>query len=248
MKKIFIAVCMLVLTGCSKDSDISSASETGKNGSIARFAIKGDLMYAIDLNYLRVFNISDSDHLQLVQSTEVDYGLETIFIYDHYIYLGAVNGVYVIEINNPTNPVQLEKIEHHISCDPVVVQNNIAYSTQRVSATGCGNNWMTSALAIYDVSDVNNPVLRNQLSLSGPYGLAIENHNLFVCDPLQGGIIVFDITDPIHPEQHAIATVSEPRDLILNYPYMLVATENTFELFNYADPLNIHHVSTFDLY
>jgi len=248
MRKIIFLITVILFAACGKNDVSTVGDATGKNGSITRFAIKDNLMYAIDINYLRVFDISDGDNPVLVQSMEVAYGIETIFIYENYIYLGAVDGVYVIDINNPISPHQLQKIEHHITCDPVVVQNNYAYSTQRVTTTGCGNHWFQSALAVYDVSDINNSVLKKEITMGEPYGLAVEGSWLFVCDAVNGGILVFDITDPADPVEKSTANVIEPRDIILNYPYMLVATNTSFELYNYSDPLNIHFVSTFELY
>jgi len=241
MKKILFLITIIFFTACEKLQVNPESTATGKSGSISRFAIKDHLMYAIDVNYLRVFDITDGDHPVLVQSTEVDYGLETIFIYENYIYLGAVDGVYVLDINNPTSPHQLQKLEHHISCDPVVVQNNFAYSTQRVSATGCGDHWLESALAVYDVTNPNEAELKKEIIMDEPFGLAVEGNWLYVCD---NGIVVFDITDPSDPIRKELVPVTNPHDIILNYPYMLVATSTSFELYNYADPLNIHFIST----
>jgi len=244
MKKLFFLSIIIFFAACEKMSVSPESTATGKSGSISRFAIKDNLMYAIDVNYLRVFDITNGDHPVLVQSTKVDYGLETIFIYGNYIYLGAVDGVYVLDINNPTAPIQLQKMEHHISCDPVVVQNDYAYSTQRVTSTGCGDHWMQSALAVYDVTDPNNSELMKEITMDEPFGLAVEGNWLYVCD---GGIVVFDITDPANPDRIDLVQVNDPHDIILNYPYMLVATSTSFELYNYSNPLNIHFISTLAL-
>ena len=244
MKKLLFISAIIFFSACEKFNVEPESSTTGKSGSLSRFAIKDNLMYAIDANYLRVFDISNSDHPALVESTEVDYGLETIFIYGNYIYLGAVDGVYVIDINNPTAPHQLQKMEHHVSCDPVVVQNDFAYSTQRVSATGCGDHWTQSELAVYDVSNINESVLKNEIVMNEPFGLAVEGTWLYVCD---NGIVVFDITDPSSPVQKDIVPVTDAHDIVLNYPYMLVATGSAFQLYNYSDPMNIRFVSTLAL-
>ncbi len=246
MKKLFVVVCTVLLAACSKDNSLSTndAGNTGKNGSLTRFAIKDNFMYAIDNNYVRVFDISNNDNPIQVSSTEVAYGLETIFIYADYIYLGATDGVYVLNIANPNHPAALPKIEHHISCDPVVVQNDYAYSTQRVTATGCGHVWQNSALAVYDVSQPNNATLVEEINMVEPYGLAVEGNWLYVCDPGRGGVVVYDISNPSNPVQKTVTHVNEPRDIITIYPYMIIATDTKFELYNYADPLNMYLIST----
>jgi hypothetical protein len=246
MKNLFTIIVIVVLASCSKNDSLST-DNTGKNGSVTRFAIKDNLMYAIDFNYLSIYNISNNDNPVLVQSIKVAYGLETIYIYGDYVYLGSVDGVYVIDIKDPAHPHETEKIEHHLSCDPVVVQNNYAYSTQRVNATGCGSRWHQSALAVYDVSQPLNSVLVKQIMMAQPYGLAVEGNWLYVCDPGKGGIVVYDISNPADPQQMNITSVTEPRDIITFYPYMIVSTTTKFEIYNYADPLNIYFVSSLAL-
>jgi hypothetical protein len=83
-----------------------------------------------------------------------------------------------------------------------------------------------------------------EITMNEPFGLAIEGNWLYVCD---GGIVVFDIADPADPERVDIVPVTDAHDIILNYPYMLVATSTSFELYNYSDPENIHFISTLAL-
>jgi len=247
MKKYFIIILSLLVVSCSKDGSLDSLNSntnTGQNGSITRFVIQDNFMYAIDFNYLKIFDISNNDNPVFISSVKVGYGLETIFIYDKYIYLGANDGVYVISVDNPVNPVQLQKIEHHISCDPVVVQGNYAYSTQRVNVAGCGTMWQISSLAVYDVTDPEHSTPVAAINMNQPYGLAVQGNWLYVCDPGKGGIVVFDITNPASPVKVAVAQVTEPRDIILMFPYMVVSTSSKFELYNYSDPMNIYLIST----
>jgi hypothetical protein len=248
MKNTFLFLIIALFFSCSKDSaKLSESNTTGKNGSLTRFAIKDNYMYALDLNYLKVFDISDGDTPVLKNKVLVDYGIETISIYGNFVYLGAVDGVYIIDINNPQQPVELEKIEHHVSCDPVVVQNNIAYSTQRSNAVGCGTAWTNSVLAVYDVSNPQNPNLLTSLSMGQPYGLAVENNWLFVCDEDKGGVVIFDVSNPEFPEEKGKISVEQPRDIILTYPYMIISSKTSFKIYNYTNVLSSTYVSTFQI-
>jgi hypothetical protein len=163
------------------------------------------------------------------------------------VYLGAVDGVYIMDINAPQNPIALEKIEHHVTCDPVVVQNNIAYSTQRANAIGCGSAWHESVLAIYDVGNPQNANLLNSINMEEPYGLAVENNWLFVCDEGKGGVVIFDVSDPKFPEEKAVIKIDQPRDIILTYPYMIISSKSSFKIYNYSNVLQTTYVSTFQL-
>lgn len=242
---IVLSIVLSSLAGCSSDNSLQiSEYSTGINGSITRFVIKGQYLYAIDLNYLKIFDLSDNDDPVLTSTIQVGYGLETIFVYGDYIYLGANDGVYVISVANPFQPVQMQKIQHHISCDPVVVQGNYAYSTQRVNTVGCGTWWNVSALAVYDVTDPLQSTLVKSINMNHPYGLAVEGNWLYVCDPGQGGIVVYNISNPANPVEMTITSVTEPRDIILMYPYMIVSTTNSFQIYNYSDPMNIYSLGT----
>lgn len=252
MKKILLLLLPILMVSCDKqNSEFNSAgiasNTTGKNGSLTRFAIKDNLMYTIDFNYVKVFDITNNNNPKLMGSTKVNYGLETITIYGHNIYLGANDGVYILDINNPTKPISLQKIEHHISCDPVVVQGNYAYSTQRVSAVGCGSTWFQSALAVYNVTSTNQSNVETEIPMITPYGLSVEGNWLFVCDEGRGGIVVFDITQPNNPVEVALKTIAEPRDIITMYPYMIVSTKTNFQILNYANPLDIIYVNSIAL-
>ncbi|HZG00218.1 MAG TPA: hypothetical protein VEY71_04405 [Chitinophagales bacterium] len=248
MKPFLLLLCAFAVAGCKDETgsfDFAGASNTGKNGSITRFAIHNDYMYAIDLNYLRVYNLVNDDPY-LVHSLEIDYGLETIFIHGNRVFLGAVDGVYLVNIDNPAVPFFVEKLEHHISCDPVVVQGNYAYSTQRVTSVGCGNAWQESVLAVYNVDpgNENGNQAETILPMEEPYGLAVENEWLFVCDAGRNAIVVYELVTPETPVEKTTTPITQPRDIILLPPYMIVSTQNGFEIFNYADPLNMQHLSS----
>ena len=97
MKNLFLILTVALLFSCGKErANLSNQNNTGKNGSLTRFAIKDDFMYAVDLNYLKVFDITNGDEPVLKNKIKVDYGIETISIYGNYVYLGAVDGVYIV--------------------------------------------------------------------------------------------------------------------------------------------------------
>jgi hypothetical protein len=247
MKKNILFLFVSILFACNKQSITTEQNSTGKNGSLTRFAIKDNYMYAIDVNYLKVYDNTQGDDPVLKNKIKVDYGIETISIYGEYVYLGAVDGVYIVDIKNPQNPIELEKIEHHVSCDPVVVQNNIAYSTQRSNAIGCGSTWTESVLAVYDVANPKSPNLLTSIAMGQPYGLAVENNWLFVCDEGKGGVVVFDVSAPENPIEKEVIKIEQPRDIILTYPNMIISSKTAFKIYNYSNVLVPTYVSTFQL-
>ncbi|MCC6251629.1 MAG: hypothetical protein IT238_04115 [Bacteroidia bacterium] len=248
MKKLLSLWCLLLLLACGKESGNMLDSNTAKNGSLSRFAIKDQCMYALDFDALKVFDISDNNRPELKNTLKLDFGIETISIYGNYIYVGAINGIYIVDIKSAFNPILLQKVEHHISCDPVVIQNDIAYSTQRSNAVDCGNAWSRSLLLVYDVKDPINPKEINSLAMEKPYGLAVENNWLFVCDEGRNGVVIFDISQPDKPYEKGIIAVKEARDIILTYPYMIISTKTDFKIFNYSNVQSTYYLSSITLH
>jgi hypothetical protein len=105
----------------------------------------------------------------------------------------------------------------------------------------------SSVLAVYDVSNPQSPNLLTNVGMSQPYGLAVENNWLFVCDEGREGVVIFDVTDPNFPEEKGIISVAQPRDIILTYPYMIISSKTSFKIYNYSNALEATYVSTFQL-
>jgi hypothetical protein len=177
----------------------SDGSSTGKGGSMARFAIKGDVLYTVSTEDLKLFNIEEPDNPKHAPGRDIKVGfdIETIFPMDTLLFIGARSAMYVYDITDPRFPTLLSHVSHLRSCDPVVAQGNYAYVTLNTNASNCGPN-PNNMLHIYDISNPTNPILKNTRSLNGPTGLGIDGTKLFVCDR---GLKVFDITDPLNLRQ-----------------------------------------------
>ena len=164
---------------------------TGQGGSLARFKIVNDYLYAVDSHNINVFNISDLENPQNLDDIYAGFDIETIFYNGTYLFLGSMRGMYIYDIADPASPSLISEFEHGTACDPVVVDGDYAYVTLR------GGNWCgatESGLFIVDISDIQNPVLAVQYPMDGPYGLGIKDEKLFVCDG-ESGLKVYDKTD-----------------------------------------------------
>jgi hypothetical protein len=85
----------------------------------------------VDYSTLRTFDITDIAKPKAGAVTQIGWGIETIFPYKSNLFLGAQNGMYIFDRANDGSVSLLSKYEHITSCDPVVVQNDIAYVTFR---------------------------------------------------------------------------------------------------------------------
>ena len=195
MKKIlFIFPLMLIIFGCSNDSNNDLTSEAfdsnGQGGSLAKFAIVGDYLYTVDEVDMNVFNIANASNPIQVNTVPIGFGIETLFRYKEYLYIGSQNGMYIYSIADREFPTYLSDVQHFTACDPVVANATTAFVTLW-SDLGCGN--MVNQLEIYNVTDIETPILLSTRQLVFPKGLGLYGDYLFVCDD---EIKVFDVSDP----------------------------------------------------
>jgi hypothetical protein len=210
---------------------------TGIAGSMARFTIISDYMYAVHNNALKVFNITGSNGIS--KSGEVQLGrvVETIFPFEGRLFLGTTTGMLVYGLSNPSAPNYISVFEHINSCDPVVVEGNIAYVTLR-SGNAC--NGFVNQLDVIDISSLENPFLIKSYPMFNPHGLGIDNNILFICDG-DAGLKVYDATDPlqIHMNQLAHFANIKTYDVIpFNGVLMLIGEDGLFQ-YDYSDPTNL---------
>jgi hypothetical protein len=247
MKKLlFIACSMLLLFACSKDA--ASESIIGKSGSITRFAIYQDYMYVLNLNEVQTYNIEQKDHPVLVHRLATDYGLETITIYDNSVFVGSTTALYILDISNPAAPTiqaQSDRLADagFTGCDPVAVKDHYAYSTVKVVENICGSIAAQSALIVYDIHDKSAPVSVGIYPLSLPNGLGIKDNYLFVCDEGSDELVVFDITDPTALTVTDFSLpITDPYDLIIDGPKMIVSAKTDFQVFDISDVAHIRKI------
>lgn len=169
----------------------NDAGNVGQGGSLARFKIVDDYLYAVDSHNINVFEISDLENPKDLDDVFAGFDIETIFNRGEHLFLGSMRGMYIYDISSPASPSFVSEFQHGTACDPVVVDGDYAYVTLR-GGNNCGAT--ESGLFIVDISDISNPVLAVSYPLDGPYGLGIKDEKLFVCDG-DSGLKIFDKTD-----------------------------------------------------
>lgn len=201
MNKLFfilISATTILLNGCTKESNGTSAVSTGAGGSTARFTIAGNYLYVVSNSSLKAFDISNPAAAPVLKSTTaVGINIETIFPYQDKLFIGSSFSMYIYSLANPEKPTQVGKADYivRMSCDPVVAKDSTAYATLNSSGP-CGGSG--SMLVVYNIKDITAPVLRAQIPLSGPYGLGIKDAALYVCDGA-AGLKVFSIANTYSP-------------------------------------------------
>jgi len=166
--------------------------ETGIAGSLSRFMIYQDYLYAIDSENMKVFSISDKRDPVLEGDARIAIGIETLHLAGNNLFIGANNGMYIYSLEDPTSPKYVSEFQHATGCDPVFVSGNYAYVTLR-SGNQCGG-W-NNQMDVIDISDIQNPKLTRTYPMAEPQGLSIDGNILYLCDGASG-LKVFNIDNP----------------------------------------------------
>lgn len=225
----------------SAEVNIIGAS-TGISGSMARFTIFSNYLYAVHNNALKLFNIETVPGINTAGVFPLERVVETIFPYDLKLFLGTTTGMLVYGLTNPANPVFISAFEHINSCDPVVVQGNFAYVTLR-SGNRCFG--VTNQLDVVDISSITNPFLVKSYPFYNPHGLGIDNNVLFICDG-DAGLKVYDATDPMSIHMHQLAHFPDIKSydvIALGGLLMMIGADGLYQ-YDYTNLSNLTLLST----
>lgn len=220
----------------------TSGNTFGIGGSMARFGLYNDYLYAVDNANLHIFDVKNAESPNDIGMQNVGWNVETMFIYDGHMFLGTQSGMRIFSLNVPTVPSYVSDFWHVTSCDPVVISDGFAYVTLR------GGNSCGSSVNRLDVlrlsSDYTDNTLLASYPLHGPYGLGIDDQTLFVCDG-DAGLKVYDTEDKLHIDDHMIAGFSNINtyDVIPLNDYLFMISDDGFYQYDYSDLQNIKQIS-----
>jgi hypothetical protein len=214
------AFIIISFAACSKETgvDASSASGTGKGGSLARFTIAANHLYLADYATVEVYDINDPANPVKKNSVSVDFGIETIFPYQDKLFIGSTTGMFIYSITNPASPVKLAEARHVRSCDPVVANGTTAYVTLR-GGSPCGP--AEDGLYIYDITNVSSPVQKSLLRISTPYGLGVKDTIVYVCRG-SNGLSVVNVKNPSSPKLMYTITEGNNFNDVIPYGNLLI--------------------------
>jgi hypothetical protein len=217
-------------------------SQVGKGGSMARFTISKQHLYAIGSNEIFALHIQDNGTVSDPVSTPLPWGIETIFPYKDYLFIGAAAGMHILTLEDAARPKLASTFEHARACDPVVVDDDIAFVTLRDGSECAG---FTNQLEVIDVKDILKPKKLHTFAMSHPHGLAVDNGYLYLCEG-KHGLRVFDIADlaKINSNEVGHYTGFHAWDAIsLTGHSLLLIGEDGFRQYDHNDPKNLKLIS-----
>lgn len=208
------AIIILFLFSCTKESADSASlnsasSDVGKGGSLARFTIVGNYLYAVDNYFLYTYNITNPANPIKTNSVNVSFDVETIYPYKNRLFIGSATGLYIYSIENPGIPSKMGEARHLRSCDPVVANDSIAYVT--LKGTRCGP--AEDGLYIYDIKNLFQPLLKTTIKVPTPEGLGLQDSVLYVCCN-SNGLKIFNINNPYLPVERKVLKDANYKDVI----------------------------------
>ena len=222
-------------------SSTGSVTSIGIAGSMSKFMIYDHYLYSLFLSQMKLFDISILDKPVESNVVNISWDIETLFRYDDKMFIGAQTGMYIYDLSSPGSPEYLSQFTHAQSCDPVVVENDIAYVTLR-SGTTCGG--ILNQLDVIDVSDITNPIHLKSYPLVCPHGLGIDNGILFICDG-ESGLKIYDAQDPMLISDNQIAHFGNinSKDVIPLGDILLMIGDDGLYQYDYSDIDNLELLS-----
>ncbi len=218
-----------------------SGSGVGFGGSMARFGLKDKVLYIVDQNTLKIFDIATKTSPVKAGDFSPGWGVETMFISGNNMFLGTTSGMVIYDISNPFVPTSWTFFSHARSCDPVIVDDTLAYITLRTGTT-CGGS--VNCLDVVSIRNISKPVLLHTFLMKNPHGLGKNGDLLFICDG-NDGLKIFNASDPLkigekliyaYPNIHAYDVI--PLDGLL----VMIGDDGLYQ-YNYSDVRNIRLLS-----
>src|SRR6476659_7092654 len=116
---LFFAALLLFIQSCqsngspvSPGTSESGNSSQGKAGSMARFGITGDALYALSGEKVKVFDISKSIMPTLASTILLGSGVETIFPYGDKLFFGTQTGMMIYNNADVLAPKYVSRYDH----------------------------------------------------------------------------------------------------------------------------------------
>lgn len=195
-------------------SEVSLSSTKG--GSASCFALNDasnpTSLYAVSDRDIKVFTVDNPRQIRKVgENIGVRDQLESAFVADGNLFVGAQSGMYIFNLNDPQFPDYEGRYNHLRACDPVVVEGEYAYLTIR-DGEECGRT--KNELHVINISDLSNPRQEGIYAMNNPHGLGVDKGRLFVCDG-DAGLKVYDARNPRNlREVNTLSELSATFDVI----------------------------------
>lgn len=200
---VIFAVAEASFDGATRSNSTPGGGNVGVGGSLARFTIAKNHLYTVSEHDLKVFDLAIETEPDFITTLGLGWGIETIFPYRDALFIGAQNGMHIVDISTASRPEYQGAFWHTTACDPVYVDGDIAYVTLR-DGTECEG--FSNQLDVVNVKDLKNPYLMATFEMHHPIGLSVYKDHLYLCEDDQG-LKVFDASVPEEVGKHLLTQI-----------------------------------------
>ena len=182
---------------------------------------------------------------------DAPHGIDVVGNYA-YVVGNVDNGVEIIDISVPSNPVSVGSISGQGSPNfldsalDIFVSGNYAYVTAQID----------NAVTILDISDPSNPTHVSSIVddvstiLAQPHGIFVSGNHAYVTSLSEDGVQIIDISNPTNPiplgsiTDDGTTALDNPRTIRVsgNYAYVVGGNDDGVEIIDISDPGNPTHV------
>jgi hypothetical protein len=222
-----------------------SGNGVGIGGSMARFGIKDKVLYLLSDHTLKIIDISNKTSPVRFNEIYPGANVETMFLTGKNMFLGTTTGMVIYDISNPLSPSSRVLFNHARSCDPVIVDDTLAYVTLR-SGTNCGGT--VNCLDVVNVKNLSKPSLVISYAMTNPHGLGKDGNFLFICDG-SAGLKIYNASDPRQISNNLIYTypnINAYDAIPIGNVLVMIGDDGLYQ-YNYTNMLNITLLSKIEV-
>lgn len=218
----------------------AAAQSYGTGGSMARFTLTNQHLYAVDESTLRVFDVENPANPSFVKPIDLGWGIETIFPFQDKLFIGSNFGMHIYDASTPSSPTRMAVYEHVQACDPVVVNEDFAFVTLRVG-TACNG---VNELHVIDIKNPYSPTLKKSYPMLHPHGLGLAGDFLYIAEGVHG-LKSFNVSDVMNIDQNQLEFLTSQRsvDLIPGPKSLIVIGPDGVCQFDYSNPAKLQKLS-----
>ena len=165
------------------------------------------------------------DHFSLGQQSKANC-VEAI---DNYAYFTSKNGLYVVDISNPSNPQSLGRVNG---------TNNFILENLDADANILAVAAHEDGVFLYDISNPENLQLISTINTNNAWGVRLKDGYVYIADELL--VKIYDISNSSNPIfVNQLETSNAVKDIALTNSFMYVALgSDGVDIYNFSDPEN----------
>ncbi|MDC0145605.1 hypothetical protein OAI93_03305 [bacterium] len=226
-----IYILILLSYGLSLNLTLTDYHDPQANHILDAEVYENTLIISAMVQGIEFYDISNGgqlnhiDHFSLGQQGKANC-VEAI---DNYAYFTSKNGLYVVDISNPSNPQSLGRVN---GTSNFILENLDADANMLAVAAH------EDGVFLYDISDPENLQLRSTISTNNAWGVRLKDGYAYIADDLF--VKIYDISNNSNPIFiNQLETSNAVKDIALTNSFMYVALgSDGVNIYDFSNPEN----------